>query len=346
MVLILSGVLLLGWWLTQRLSSIPTAGSESNQTNEIAETNSEQLPDSEPTATPTSIATGEVVITDAAATITATPVIPTKTPAPTKTTAPTATFTPTSPPTHTPTPTDVPTFSPETITIGYSVDNNPITAMRFGMGPETIIFIGGLHAGFAPSTVTLAQQTITYFTSTPGAIPANITVYIISNANPDALYDPGNLAGRLNSHQVDLNRNWDCRWVKDAKWRGDVIPGSGGTAPFSEPETITLRDFILDMNPVSVVFWEARADGGLASPGNCNSRHQGSETLALAYGLAAGYQIDDFERLTAQELNGDGTNWLAQQNIPAMAILLPSYTSTDWNNNLDGIVAVLDLYAQ
>jgi hypothetical protein len=53
-----------------------------------------------------------------------------------------------------------------------------------------------------------------------------------------------------------------------------------------------------------------------------------------------------FERLTAQELNGDGTNWLAQQNIPAMAILLPSYTTTDWNNNLSGLLAVLDLYAE
>ena len=44
-------------------------------------------------------------------------------------------------------------------------------------------------------------------------------------------------------------------------------------------------------------------------------------------------------------LNGDGTNWIDQQGIPAIAVLLREYESVDWNNNLAGIKAILDNYA-
>jgi hypothetical protein len=51
--------------------------------------------------------------------------------------------------------------------------------------------------------------------------------------------------------------------------------------------------------------------------------------------------VTDFESLTDQELNGDSTNWLDQQGIPAIAILLPDYNDMDWNRNLAGLLAVL-----
>jgi hypothetical protein len=97
----------------------------------------------------------------------------------------------------------------------------------------------------------------------------------------------------------------------------------------------------VDNAPAAVVFWEARATPGLSTPGACETRSQVSEPLAQLYGLAAGYQIADFETLTDQELNGDGTNWLDQLGIPAIAILLPDYDDMDWNNNLAGMLAVL-----
>lgn len=228
--------------------------------------------------------------------------------------------------------------------VGRSVQNAPIEVVRFGSGARAVLFIGGLHAGAAPGTVTLANRAITYFTQNPTAVPETLTVYVMPSANPDSPLAPGELAGRLNANGVDLNRNWDCRWSADAKWRGIVVPGSGGTAPFSEPETMALRDFILDVNPVAVIFWEARATGGLASPGACSDRTEVSATLTEVYGLAAGYQIGDFENITNQELNGDGTNWLDDRGIPAAAILLPEYAGDDWPSNLAGIEAVLRLY--
>lgn len=263
---------------------------------------------------------------------------------PTDTPQPTATPEPTEEPT--PEPTETLDLGPETIEIGRSVRGSPIEAVRFGLGDKAIIFVGGLHAGSAPSTVTLAQRAIGYFTENPDEIPSQSVVYIIENANPDSPYAPGELSGRLNANNVDLNRNWDCNWVEDASFRGSVVPGIGGPAAFSEPETRALAEFILNQEPEAVVFWEARAQDGLSSPGSCGTRPKVSQETAEIYGIAAGYPVADFEDLTSQVLNGDGTNWIDDQGYPAIAILLPEYENVDWNNNLAGIRAILDAYGR
>jgi hypothetical protein len=49
--------------------------------------------------------------------------------------------------------------------------------------------------------------------------------------------------------------------------------------------------------------------------------------------------------MTSQEITGDITNWLDDQGIAAIAVLLPHLSSsTDWQNNLNGILAVLNNY--
>ncbi len=247
-------------------------------------------------------------------------------------------------PSATPPPTATIDAGPEQIEIGRSVQNRPIEAVRFGSGEKTIIFIGGLHAGFAPGTVSLARQAVSYFERNPQEVPAGATLYIIISASPDSPNAPGELAGRLNANGVDLNRNWDCRWAQNATWRNQTV--SGGLFPNSEPETKALIDFIQQKGADAVVFWEALAANGLSSAGACGDRSLVSANLALAYGLAAGYPIADFENLTNQELNGDGTNWLDLQGIPAIAVLLPNYETVDWNSNLAGMLAVLEEYGR
>lgn len=278
--------------------------------------------------------TSEPVIQTAV--VTATPGPATETPPPTETL----------PPTDTPPPTETPDLGPETLQIGFSALNKPIEAVRLGAGEKAILFIGGLHAGAAPNTVSLAQRTVNYFRSNMQLIPPSATLYVIISVSPDSPTAPGELAGRLNANGVDLNRNWDCRWVQDAQWRGETIPGSGGAAPLSEPETRALADFIQQTDADAVIFWEARAANGLSSPGACGDRSLVSGRLAQVYGLAAGYPIANFESLTDQEVNGDATNWLDLQGIPAVAILLPDYDDVDWNNSLAGILAVLEDYGR
>ena len=253
--------------------------------------------------------------------------LPSATFTPSPTPVPTATFTPhpTSTPTPTIAPSPTPDPGPELIEVGSSVQNITIEAIRFGYGPYVVLFIGGLHAGFAPSTVQLADEIAEYFTDNPNSIPENVTVFVIPNVNPDSPYSPGNLAGRLNANGVDLNRNWDCRWTEDARFRDQVVNGIGGSKPFSEPETQGLKEFIEKINPSAVVFWGAKYSGGFVSPGRCDRRSDVSFLLAEQYGRSAQYAVDDFEIDTGQILNGDGTNWLDAQGFPAIVVLLPDY---------------------
>jgi hypothetical protein len=267
----------------------------------------------------------------------------THTPRPTVTPIATSTRTPRPTPTHTPTPDP----GPERLVIGQTDRDTPIEAVRFGNGPQTLVFIGGMSAGFAPSTVALAEAAVDHFTRNPSQIPDNVTLFIVLSASPDAPLAAGNYRGRLNSNGVDINRNWDCQWATDTRWQGEVKRGSGGTAPFSEAESRALRDLIQDNDAVGVVFWQARADGGLASPGGCGDRVEVSAALAGLYGLTAGYRVENFEDLTRQTLNGDASNWLDSMDIPAVSVLLPNYSSSiDWQNNLAGMLAVLESYAE
>ncbi|VAW32499.1 hypothetical protein MNBD_CHLOROFLEXI01-1551, partial [hydrothermal vent metagenome] len=202
-----------------------------------------------------------------------------------------------------------------------------------------------LHAGFAPGSVDLAEQIITYFSENLAEIPPTISLIVIPNANPDSLRAPGQLVGRLNSNGVDLNRNWACRWTPDPLWGSEIQEGMGGSEPFSEPEVRSLADFITGQEPTAVIFWQARSAAGLVSPGGCNEGTAVSQTLADVYGEATDYRIADFEDLVNVEVQGDATNWLDDQAIPAVSVLLTDYTATDYEQNLAAIEAVIAYYA-
>jgi hypothetical protein len=234
--------------------------------------------------------------------------------------------------------------------IGSSVNGNPLFAYHFGNGPRHVVFIGGLHAGFAPSTVTMAERLKAWLTNNVASIPPSVTVDLIVNANPDSTAPPGqNFAGkregRLNANQVDLNRNWECDWRADAEWANTAV--SGGRSAFSEPETIALRDFLTkDKLTVAVVFWEARDNPPSVAPGGCGDYSVYSDPLSRLYAAAAGYRAHDF---VAYEINGDGTNWLDRQGIGAVSVLLPDYTNLtdeDFNANLNAVKQILEIYGR
>ncbi len=271
-----------------------------------------------------------------------TPIIPAAAATETATAEPMPTATATA--RNTPTPTRaLPT--PVVTTIGESVGGLPIEAVRIGTGPIVLTFVGGLHAGFAPGTVELAQQVVDYFTENLAEVPPELTLLIVPNANPDSPRAPGQLAGRLNGRGVDLNRNWDCRWTPNPPWGQDAPDGMGGTEPFSEPEVRSLANFIVDHQSRAVVFWQARAVEGLVSPGECSEETAVSQTLADIYGGSTSYRIADFERLVNTEVHGDVTNWLDKQGIPAISVLLTDYTATDFEENLAAIKSVMRFYA-
>lgn len=241
--------------------------------------------------------------------------------------------------------------------IGTSVEGRSIEAYTVGAGETDILFIGGIHGGYEWNTILLAEEMIEYFRENPTAIPENITAHIVPNLNPDgtvtvlgtstlrntdtAAAPTGIAAGRFNANGVDLNRNFDCRWSESAVWRGN--PVGTGSGPFSEPESVAIRDYIEQISPTAVVVWHSRAGnvygaecGGAVSP----------ETLALmnTYATAAGYgAVPVFDAYVVQ---GAIEDWLAGQGIPTVSVEFDTRDSSEFEKNLAGTLATLELYRE
>jgi predicted deacylase len=238
--------------------------------------------------------------------------------------------------------------------LGYSVQQRQIVAYRFGNGPTPIVFIGGMHGGYEWNTILLAYAAVDFLEANPSVVLPSATAYIIPSANPDGQFlvtgregrftaadvvaDP--FQGRFNGNGVDLNRNWDCNWTADGRWRQETI--NAGTAPFSEPENQVLRDFMLQQRPAAVVFWHSAANGIFAA--GCPELYRPSRQLAEIYGHAAGYPVYDF--FTSYAITGDASDWLATQGIPAITVELRNHQDLDWSQNRAGLTAVLRYYGR
>ena len=267
---------------------------------------------------------------------------------PTLTATATATPTATPTPTSSSTPTNTPSGfrGPETIVLGQSAGGKDIELVRFGNGPETLLLVGGIHYGYAPNTVVLAQQLVDYFSENITAVPDSITLYIIPNLSPDAAVSPGAVAGRLNANGVDLNRNWDCRWEPNPEILGQGVEGGGGTAVYSEPETQLLKKFIEQSQPKAVLFWGARNGVGLVAPGACEPVSQVSAPLTHYYAIPAGHEfIANPEVQTNPDLAGDVSNWLDSEGVPAIFVLLPGFLEVNFDRELAGVLSLFTAVA-
>lgn len=319
------------------------------------------LPTLVPTAVPPTIAVAVIATPAPPPTLTApatavpatdTPVIsqeniiPTAMPTATETAVPTVNLMPTS------TLTETAVITPTITTIGHSVQGRPILNYQFGNGPTQVIFVGGIHGGYEWNTILLAYEMIDHYTANSQLIPSTLTLHIIPSANPDGQFlithqserfQPSDVAadavpGRFNANNVDLNRNWNCQWQPTAVWRDITV--SGGPRPFSEPENIALRDFILAKDPAIVVFWHSAANGVFAA--GCPETHAPSLALANVYGQAANYAV--YERFTSYEITGDAGDWLTTQDIPSITIELQNHQSLDLAQNLNGVQAIIDYF--
>ncbi len=251
----------------------------------------------------------------------------------------------------------VPAVKEETI-IGASIEGNNITAYHYGTGDTEILFVGGIHGGYSWNTSLVAFEMMDYLKANPQAIPANIKVTVIPVLNPDGLEKVTGstgrftaadvstskdvqVSGRFNANNVDLNRNFDCDWQTKGVWQSKTV--SGGSAAFSEPESLALKNYIEAEKPSAVVVWYSAAGGVFAS-----SCHDGvlPETLAItnAYAKASGYPASldfDFYKIT-----GDLVNWLAKNKIPAISVLLTNHEDVEWNKNKAGLEALLLYYTK
>jgi predicted deacylase len=232
--------------------------------------------------------------------------------------------------------------------IGYSSQGYPIVAYSFGHGQTRLALIGGIHGGFEWNTIRLAYSMIDYLTAHPKSVPPSLTVTIVPSANPDGQVRvtgttgrfkagqvaPETTAGRLNGNGVDLNRNWDCRWRATAVWRDGEV--SGGSAPFSEPETQALARMLTEPPAAAVIFWHSAVPGVFTA--GCDDPDPASVRLGQVIAEASGYPI--FNEFTSYEVTGDATDWLSTQGIAAVTVELTNSDDIDWPPNLRAVLAL------
>lgn len=254
-------------------------------------------------------------------------------------------------------PVTIPAPDPQKEVVGTSTQGRVIESYTFGTGETHILFVGGIHGGYEWNSVLLAYTFIDYLTEHPELIPKNVTVTVIPSANPDGLFAiigkegvftlsdipkdtgiPG--TGRFNAHEVDLNRNFDCKWKPESTWRGKVV--SAGTQAFSEPESQAIRNVVLAQKPQAVIFWHSQANAVYAS--ECeNGILPNTLNLMNTYAKAAQYKaVDSFD---AYPVTGDAEGWLASINIPAITVELATHETIEWEKNLAGVTAVLTQFS-
>lgn len=250
-----------------------------------------------------------------------------------------------------------PTPIPKNAVVGTSVQGRVIETYTYGTGSTTLLFVGGVHGGYEWNSTLLAYEFIDALENGTFLVPAHLRFVIIPTLNPDGLFEvvgtsgrfitseiPPNDAhttgrGRFNANDVDLNRNFDCKWQPESTWRSKVV--SAGTAAFSEPEAQTLKRVVESEDPAAVVFWHSQANTVYASECEAGVLPQ---TLAImnAYADAANYNsVASFD---AYPVSGDAEGWLASIGIPAITVELETRTSSEWQRNQAGIKALLELY--
>jgi len=228
--------------------------------------------------------------------------------------------------------------------IGTSVEGRDITTHTFGTGETDLLFVGGVHGGYEANSVRLADAMIEHLHANADLIPDDITVHIIPVLNPDGYALPATASDqsrRFNANGVDLNRNFDCKWAPESSWRGQTV--SAGTAPFSEPEAAALRDYVLATNPSAAVFWHSVANNVYGS--ECeNGILPGTLALMNVYADAGNYgKVPKFD---AYPITGDVEGWLASIDIPAVTVELETRNSIEWERNLAGTIASIELFSQ
>ena len=171
-----------------------------------------------------------------------------------------------------------------TRSIGHSQENRPILLHEtpaFPCAPGGTLLIGGMH-GDERATVLLLlsfQDRLQRSGRVSQSAPA---LGIIPLANPDSYLHNT----RYNARGVDLNRNFETNWSA-----GSEEPS--GAAPWSEPESRALRDFILQQRPARIVtlHWalaELDADGPQSTPLARAMWNALSETERAPYRLRVG----------------------------------------------------------
>src|SRR5215208_6316263 len=225
--------------------------------------------------------------------------------------------------------------------IGFSLAGRPIDVYTFGAGEKKYLIVAGIHGGYEGNTIALANELITHINENPGAIPTDVTLYIIRNMNPDGEARDSGVDGRVNNNGVDLNRNfpadnWVADWDRDGCWI--YRPTTGGKYAGSEPETRSVMSFIGSHDLEAMISYHSAALG--VFPGGV-PWEEPSKRLAKALAKATGYPYPPVD--TGCEYTGTLADWAVEHGVGASVDMeLRDHKNTDFEKNLKALKVLLN----
>lgn len=277
---------------------------------------------------------------------------------------------------------DLADLQPDLVTvsvIGVSLEGRPILGIEIGSGDKPTVSIEGVqHARewlVSMVPVCVLDRIVRDLDTDPfvQAALANANLSIVPIVNPDGYaftwtderYWRKNLRPPLG---VDLNRNWSEAWGNGIGSSDDPVDETyRGTAPFSEPESAAVRDF-LETRPVAALIDFHTYGGVVASswaytndpPADLPRLRAWGDALTEQLNATNGYYYKSLHSAEANEVLGfaAGTqaDWAhAQFGIPAFLFeLRPSWEDEQGGDFLvppesivptceEAVPAVLDL---
>lgn len=221
-------------------------------------------------------------------------------------------------------------------TLGTSVQGRGIYAYYFGNGSKKILFFGSMH-GSESNTKTTMTKWIDELEINNSRIPLDKTVIVIPAINPDGIAN----RTRFNANGVDLNRNFPATdWAQGTYLGTNYYPMGGGLTPFSEPESILLKNFLISENPYISLSYHSAA--GYVVPSNTS---RGTE-LGQTYSKYSGYRYitpgthDAF----SYDITGTFEGWAEEQGYSSLVIELSSAYSDQFAQNKEAMWKMVESY--
>jgi len=209
------------------------------------------------------------------------------------------------------------------------VQGRDLIVKCLGEGKKKVIIGGAIH-GDEQNTVAMVESLYQKFLLL--SIPADTSICFLPALNIDGVKNNT----RRNANNVDLNRNWDTKnWITDAQGPTGIVPGSGGAFPFSEPETRSFADFLLQnqssTETLVVLMYHSRyPPNGLVQPaytidsGNYIP-HAQSATLAKYFASSIGSTFSvTYEG--GYTITGEMINWCGEKGLTCFDVELPDRT--------------------
>jgi g-D-glutamyl-meso-diaminopimelate peptidase len=261
-------------------------------------------------------------------------------------------------------PSGTPKFS-----FGESVEGRPIYCYRTGSGSRKILFLSAIH-GNEIGTVKLAYFLLDHFSRDEKKLK-KMTFFVVPCLNVDGFKKakeirgyPGGRRGRLNSHKVDLNRNFPTsnfrshcyvlprknslgifRYSKEIATDGpesrrlspsqDKKMKNCGEFGGSEPEIKALIDLVEKEN-ISVIF--SFHNFGRDVMGG---KDELPKELVKIYAEKTGYKVLEDDEWRKLDQAGTAKDWCDGQNISFVEVEGSTRYGSDWKIQKPALEAVL-----